>query len=182
MTTPLPLGAALRSAAAELVALADAVDEADLAALRDAVLDARRVYFTGAGRSGLVARAVAMRLMHIGLASFAVGEVATPGIAAGDLLICVSARGSGSITAQATTAREQDAGVAVITTAVGTPLTDLAGWTVVLPVRNGVATEQHAGTLFEQGALMLGDVLCRAVQTALGVPTAELDRRHANLS
>ncbi|GAA2011102.1 SIS domain-containing protein [Nakamurella flavida] len=182
MTVPLSVGSALRSAAAELVALADAVDENELAALRDAVLAARRVYFTGAGRSGLMARAVAMRMMHIGLASFAVGEIATPGIAAGDLLVCFSARGSGSITAQARTAREQDAGVAVVTTASGTPLTDLAGWTVVLPVRNGVATEQHAGSLFEQGCLVVGDVLCRAVQTALGVPTAELDRRHANLS
>ena len=182
MTTPLEMGAALRSVAGELTALAAAVDEAELSALRDAVLAAQRVYVTGAGRSGLVARAIAMRLMHIGLAGFAVGEVTTPGIAAGDLLICISARGSGSITAQARTARDQGAAVALITTATGTPLVDLAGWTVLLPVRAGVATEQHAGSLFEQGALIVGDVLCRAVQTALGVPTAELDRRHANLS
>ena len=34
----------------------------------------------GAGRSGLVAKAFAMRLMHLGLEAFVVGETITPAL------------------------------------------------------------------------------------------------------
>jgi 6-phospho-3-hexuloisomerase len=52
---------------------------------------------------------------------------------------------------------------------------------VVIPAGTGVATVQHAGSLFEQACLILGDVLCGAFQTLQAIPDQELDRRHANL-
>jgi 6-phospho-3-hexuloisomerase len=156
---------------------ADAADE-----LVQRILDARKVYFSGAGRSGLMAKAVAMRLMHIGLQSFAVGEIATPGISAGDLLVVFSARGGQATIAQARTARSVGADVAAITVRPDADLVGLAVTVLTLPVRTEVPTQQHAGSLFEQGCLVLGDAICRAVQEKLGVPTAELDKRHANLS
>jgi 6-phospho-3-hexuloisomerase len=50
-----------------------------------------------------------------------------------------------------------------------------------LPARTVVPTGQHAGSLFEQSLLVVGDALCRRVQAELGVPTSALDARHANL-
>jgi 6-phospho-3-hexuloisomerase len=52
----------------------------------------------------------------------------------------------------------------------------------VLPARTAVPTIQHAGSLFEQSTLVLGDALCLAARTSLGVPESELDARHANLT
>jgi len=40
---------------------------------------------------------------------------------------------------------------------------------------------QHAGSLFEQAILLLGDALAWHVQQRLGVADAQLDARHANL-
>ena len=47
----------------------------------------------GAGRSGLVGRAFAMRLMHLGLTVHVVGEATTPSIDQGDVLILISGSG-----------------------------------------------------------------------------------------
>ena len=60
------------------------------------------------------------------------------------------------------------------------PLTRAASVAVVLPVRD-VQTRQHAGSLFEQAALILLDSLCWRLQTTLGRTYAELAARHDNL-
>lgn len=171
-----------RGNVAELGAVVDTLDEQVLQNLVSAIIAARKVYFSGVGRSGLAARAVAMRLMHIGIQAYAVGEIATPGIEAGDLFVAVSATGRGTLLQQARVADRAGAGVATITTKPDGELQELAGVVVVLPVRSQVPTQQHAGSLFEQSALVVGDAVCRAVQQRLGVPESELDRRHANLS
>ena len=57
---------------------------------------AKKVYIYGAGRSGLVAKAFAMRLMHLGIAVHVVGEITTPAIEAEDIFITIS--GSGETT------------------------------------------------------------------------------------
>ena len=165
----------------ELRAVMSTLDDAALDALVSAILRAGRVYVLGLGRSGLMAKAIGMRLMHIGLNVFAVGEIATPGIGAGDLLITFSARGGSSILASARKARSLDADVAAISVAPDEELRQLAQVLVVLPIRSEVPTEQHAGSLFEQSCLVLGDAVCRAVQERLGVETESLDLRHANL-
>ncbi len=177
-----PVSAYARANAAEITAVVATLDEEPLEALVDAIVAAPRVYLTGVGRSGLAGRAIAMRLMHIGLSAYAVGEVATPGIGRDDLLIAITATGRGAVVDQARTALRHGATVAAITTRAEGDLQDLAGPVVRLPVRDTVPTEQHAGSLFEQSALVVGDAVCRRVQEVLGVPTAELDRRHANLA
>lgn len=168
-------------ALAELTDLMRAVDVEQLAALQHAVVSADRIFSTGAGRSGLVARAIAMRMMHLGLQSYAVGEVATPAIGEGDLLIAYSARGGANIVAQESTARSVGATVFALTASAITPVAAAADAVVEVPARTRVPSHQHAGSLFEQGCLILGDALCRAVQEMLAVPTAALDERHANL-
>lgn len=54
---------------------------------------AKRVFVSGAGRSGLIGRFFAMRLMHSGYDVSVVGEIVTPSIKAGDLLIIISGSG-----------------------------------------------------------------------------------------
>src|SRR5512146_3235565 len=54
-------------------ALAQVAPE-EAASLVQALLEARRVFAAGEGRSGLVARALAMRLRHLGRESYVTGE------------------------------------------------------------------------------------------------------------
>ncbi|MDG9688474.1 SIS domain-containing protein, partial [Streptomyces sp. DH18] len=53
----------------------------------------KRIFVYGTGRSGLMLKALAMRLMQIGYQSYVVGETTTPSIEKGDLLIVSSASG-----------------------------------------------------------------------------------------
>jgi 6-phospho-3-hexuloisomerase len=49
----------------------------------------RRWFCSGQGRSGLVARMAAMRLMHVGFDAHAVGEATAPSVAKGDGLVMI---------------------------------------------------------------------------------------------
>ncbi|WP_067053298.1 6-phospho-3-hexuloisomerase [Methanofollis ethanolicus] len=69
------------------------LDDTETSAFVDAILAAQRIYVVGAGRSGLVARAFAMRLMHLGMESYVVGETITPALQEGDLLVAFSGSG-----------------------------------------------------------------------------------------
>jgi 6-phospho-3-hexuloisomerase len=48
---------------------------------------APKIFLAGAGRSGLIMRALGTRLMHLGKTVYVVGESTTPSIQAGELLI-----------------------------------------------------------------------------------------------
>ncbi|WES63329.1 6-phospho-3-hexuloisomerase [Microbacter sp. GSS18] len=155
--------------------------------LARAVVAADRVFVLGAGRSGLALRMTAMRLMHLGVTVFVVGDTTTPAIAAGDLLIVASGSGTTSgIVRAATTARDVGAEVAAITTAPDSPLAMLARPVVVVPAadkldRSGAASVQYAGSLFEQTVMLLGDALFHTLWRESGRSADDLWPRHANL-
>ena len=62
--------------------------------LADRICQAKRIFTAGAGRSGLAARAFAMRLMHLGYTAYVCGETTTPSLQADDLLLVVSGSGN----------------------------------------------------------------------------------------
>ena len=53
--------------------------------LENAHREGKKVLVVGVGRSGLVARAFAMRLMHLGFRSYVLGETITPSVGEGDV-------------------------------------------------------------------------------------------------
>lgn len=181
---------ALGLVADELRALVDAVRAADQAPFERALTlltDADRVFVHGAGRSGLALRMTAMRLMHLGLRVQVVGEVTTPAIERGDVLLVASGSGTtGGIVQAARTAADIGARVLAVSTTDDSPLAAVAEATLVLPAatktdRSGTASAQYAGSLFEQGVALLGDALFHALWQRSGRSADELWPRHANL-
>lgn len=166
----------------ELSQVVNTLDGEALETIVTLITQSSRVFFTGSGRSGLAAKAVGMRLMHIGVPTFAVGEISTPAIGEGDLLVVFTSSGRGSMLEQARTAIKHEARVAVVTTQAEGDLIVLASAALVLPIHSTIHTDQHAGSLFEQSALIVGDALMRVVQHRLDVDSQYLDQRHANLS
>jgi len=166
------------------------VAEGDQAAA-DRALDlldgAERVFVHGAGRSGLALRMTAMRLMHLGLDAHVVGEVTTPAIRQGDLLLVASGSGTTTgIVQAARTANEVGASVVALSTTDDSPLSELADVTIVLPAatktdRSGTASAQYAGGLFEQAVALVGDAVFHALWARGGQSADDLWPRHANL-
>lgn len=82
-----------------------------------------QIFFWARGRSFLVLKGFAMRLMHLGYAVHIVGEVTCPAIGEGDLLLCASGSGATpSVLLFAEKAKKAGARVAAV---VGRPETPL---------------------------------------------------------
>src|SRR5665811_602610 len=73
---------AMKAIAANVQTIADEIDYSEVHSLISDIISAhqnnKRVFVMGAGRSGLAAKAFAMRLMHLGLNVYVVGETVTP--------------------------------------------------------------------------------------------------------
>ena len=76
-----------------IIRVAEVVDEEHSQQLITEILSGRRIYVTGAGRSGLVAKAFAIRLMHLGFPCYVIGETITPAFESGDMLVVFSGSG-----------------------------------------------------------------------------------------
>lgn len=171
----------------DLIVTVRGADQAPFDRALDLLAGADRVFVHGAGRSGLALRMTAMRLMHLGLDVHVVGEVTTPAIRQGDLLLVASGSGTtGGIVQAARTAADVGAQVLAVSTTDESPLAELADATLVLPAatktdRSGTASAQYAGGLFEQGVALLGDALFHALWQRSGHSADDLWPRHANL-
>jgi 6-phospho-3-hexuloisomerase len=172
---------------AENKRMAEEINMEDLLPLINAIQHSERIFLLAAGRSGFALRAAAMRLMHLGLNAFFVGDTTTPAIRNGDLLIAASGSGTtSSIVRAAGKARSVGASVIALTTAPLSELSGLATHTVFIPAAGkeefeGGKSEQYAGSLFEQFVFLLMDVVFQSLWKLDGTPAEELWKRHANL-
>jgi len=162
------------------------LDQEQLAALVEAILAAKRVFVCGAGRSLLMMRAFAMRLMHMGVEAYVVGETITPAIAPGDLLIAGSGSGRTQVTLVVVrTATAHGAATAVITAHGDSEIAEACDLVVVVPLpvndEGGPSSRQPLGSLFEQSLLVVGDILVLELMERLGVTNEQMWARHTNL-
>lgn len=158
------------------------VQEKQAAALVEATMQANAVFVTGEGRSGLVARCFAMRLMHLGLTAHVVGESATPALKKGDLLVAVSGTGESEITGvRARLAATQGGRVAALTASEDSSLASLADLVVAIPAGGRGTTAQFGGSQFEQAALVALEAVVLELQEQLGQSTEEMKSRHATV-
>jgi 6-phospho 3-hexuloisomerase len=162
-----------------------------------ALLNAKRVFVIGAGRSGLVAKAFAMRLMHLGMDTHVVGETITPALREGDVLVAVSGSGETNlIVSAAEIAKKIGAKIAAVTSYPKSSLAKLADHVVILPGRKRTEsttdfvhrelTGEYAslaplGTMFEITALVFFDGIVASLMTSLGKREEDLRARHATL-
>jgi 6-phospho-3-hexuloisomerase len=167
--------------------LAEKLDLTATGAIIPLIQQAERIFVVGAGRTGLALKAAAMRLMHLGLTVFVVGETTTPAIKAGDLLLAGSGSGTTStIVKAAEKAAAAGAQILAISTTTDSPLAALATQLLVLPAaqkqdHGGTISQQYAGSLFEQSVLLLTDAIFQTLWALDGTPAEELWKRHANL-
>jgi len=151
--------------------------------LAQRILASQKVITFGRGRSGLVARMFAVRLHHLGLASFVVGETTTPPVDRDTLVVLFS--GSGETFAVALTAqlaRGMGASIAVITSAPDSTVAQNADLVILLPAP-GQARKDLAplGTLFETAATLFMDGVIAELMERRGETEESMRKRHATL-
>ncbi|GAA3320146.1 6-phospho-3-hexuloisomerase [Arthrobacter ramosus] len=146
-----------------------------------------RIFVAGVGRSGLVLRMAAMRLMHLGFDVHIAGDTTTPAIRSGDLLLLASGSGTTSgVVRAAETASKAGARIAVYTTNATSRLAELADVVVIIPAaqktdHGSTVSRQYSGSLFEQVLFLVAEAVFQTLWDNDATPAEELWLRHANL-
>jgi len=188
---------AMREIAEQVLDVSGALDNKQVGNFIQSLLDAKRIFVIGAGRSGLVAKAFAMRMMHLGLDTHVVGETITPSLREDDLLVAVSGSGETSLTVSAAEiAKKIGAKIVAVTSYPKSSLSKISDHIVILPGRTKTESTpdfmhrellgEHPsfaplGTTFEIAALVFFDGVIASLMTTLGKKEEDLRARHATI-
>lgn len=147
------------------------------------VKEAQRIFVYGAGRSGLVGRMFAMRLMQIDLRAFFIGETVTPAINKEDCVIFISKTGETQTAIQAARIVKERVTGAKIIVLTASPKSRLASYGDVVMEIHTELTEKDStlaplGTIFENAALVFWDAFCSLLMEKLGETEDDMKTRH----
>ncbi|WP_324777874.1 6-phospho-3-hexuloisomerase [Virgibacillus senegalensis] len=173
----------------EITGVLARIDQDSVKQLAEELNSARRIFVDGEGRTGLMGKAFAMRLMHAGFPVYVVGETITPSIADGDLYVALSGSGStGGTFTKAEKVREVGAKVAAVTANPESPLSKLADHAIYLPTATKKRlpyepdTIQPLGNQFDQTLhLVLDASVIYAMETFKNTNHEALKQQHTNL-
>lgn len=167
------------------------VEEASIVALAENICGAKRVFLVGAGRSLLMVKCCAMRLMQIGLTAYVPGETTTPAIRPEDLLIVVSGSGeTATVALMVKKAKSIGAKVALITMVPDSTMGNLSDTVLTIEASSTKVSEnsnkesiQLGGSHFELSVLILLETVVMLVVEKLQIPDPNqlLMQNHANL-
>ncbi|WP_209629355.1 6-phospho-3-hexuloisomerase [Methanofollis sp. W23] len=185
--------------ASKIASIADTIADAEVESFLQELLCAKRIYVLGAGRSGLVAKAFAMRLMHLGLHSYVVGETVTPAMGEGDVLVVFSGSGKTKTVAElAETAKDIGGRVCLITSNSDSRIGKIADCTVEIESHRDEVKDESAefevrqmmgqhksfaplGTIFETTSMIFADAIVSRLMEITETNVEDLKCRHANI-
>lgn len=189
--------------AESIASTARSLNEDDARAFLSQMLSARRVYVAGAGRSGFVAKAFAMRLMHLGFDAYVVGETVTPSFSKEDTLVAFSGSGeTTSIVDICEIAHDIGGTVCLVTSSPSSRIAKIADCVVTMGDLTGYYAKERShfevrqitgeyrsvspsfaplGTMFETQALVFSDAIISAIMEAGKADIAGMKGRLSNV-
>ncbi|TCP22125.1 6-phospho-3-hexuloisomerase [Scopulibacillus darangshiensis] len=179
---------AIQTIISEIQTVLQKVDEEAIRRFAENLAAGKRIFVIGEGRSGLMAKSFAMRLMHLGAVVFVVGETITPSIQKNDILVAVSGSGkTKQVVWTAEKAKELGSYIIGVTTNPESPL----GQKVDEMVHVSAATKyrsdgeaesiQPLGSLFDQCVHVLFDTICLHYASLTENGNDAAFKRHSNL-
>ena len=176
----------------------DYLDEEAIEKFEDIIIDSKNIFVTGAGRSGLAAKAFAMRLMHLGLSAYVVGETISPAIYEDDCIIAISGSGeTNTIVSAVRIAKNRGSKVLALTSYPDSTLGQLADSYILVKGRtkkevddeNYMKRQIHGnytsltplGTAFELTTLGFLDAIVSELMEKMQQTESDLKARHTVL-
>ncbi|MER2013291.1 MAG: 6-phospho-3-hexuloisomerase [Methanobrevibacter sp.] len=174
------------------------LDEKAVDEFEDIIISSENIFVTGAGRSGLAAKAFAMRLMHLGLSSYVVGETISPAINENDCIIAISGSGeTNTIVSAAKIAKNRGSKVLAVTSYPESTLGQLSDAYLFVKGRtkkevddeNYMKRQIHGnytsltplGTAFELTTLVFLDAIVSELMEKMEQTESDLKARHTVL-
>jgi 6-phospho 3-hexuloisomerase len=161
------------------------VPQSDIDNIKKLFLKSNRIFVYGAGRSGLVAKAFAIRLMHLGFQTFVIGETITAPVMKGDAVVIISGSGE-TIPAVMTADIAHDLGAKVISIT-GKRKSEIAKYADVTLYLSASCSDLERkryaplGTLFEASVWILLDGIIADLLESKNETEESMRRRHATL-
>ena len=176
----------------------DYLEEDVIEDFENEILNAENIFVTGAGRSGLAGKAFAMRLMHLGLSAYVVGETISPAIHKNDCIIAISGSGeTNTIVSAAKIAKDRGSRVLAVTSYPESTLGQLTDSYLLVKGRtkqevddeNYMKRQIHGnytsltplGTAFELTTLVFLDAIVSELMDKMQQTENDLRNRHAVL-
>jgi 6-phospho-3-hexuloisomerase len=198
-----PISLFMLQMAENISATARSLDGKEAEAFLNEIISAEKIYVAGAGRSGFVAKAFAMRLMHLGFDVYVVGEIVTPAFSNRDTLVAFSGSGeTNSIVDICEIVKGLGGKVCLVTASPSSRMETIADCVVNVgdltgyfqkdktPFELRQITGQYRsvtsafaplGTLFETLALVFSDAVISAIIETQKADIDEMKRRLANV-
>ena len=173
----------------ELRAASAGVDPGALAALVEDLATARRIVAYGVGREGLMMRALAMRLYHLGLEAHVVGDMGCPPVGSGDLLLVSAGPGDFStVRGLVGVARAAGARTACVTAQPGAAVPAACDRVLTIPAQTmaddqgrEAASVLPMGSLFEGAQYVVFEILVLMLRDRIAASPQAMRARHTNL-
>ena len=177
-----------RSALGELSQVVEELEESSFDEAVEAIRSARTIALYGVGREGLQIKGFAMRLFHLGLEASVVGDMTTPRLGVGDLLIVSAGPGYFStVAALIETAKKAGAKTLCVTAQPEGACALSADQVLVIPAQT-MADDMVAksstlpmGSLYEGALYVVFECLILKLKQVLAVSTDDMRHNHTNL-
>lgn len=185
---PMTIAEMNAKAVAELTAVIERIETKQVEALIQTLAGAKRIVLYGVGREGLMMKALAMRLYHMGLDAHVVGDMTTPPVGPGDVLLASAGPGYFStVDALMGVARNAGAKTACFTAQPDGEVPANADLTMVLPAQtmaddtSGPTSFLPMGSLYEGVQYLFYEYLVLMLRDRLGVRPENMRAHHTNL-
>ncbi len=172
----------------ELAGVFDRIDEQAVDAAVTAIAGAGRIALYGVGREGLQIKGFAMRLHHLGLKVAVVGDMTTPPLGDGDLLVVSAGPGGFStVLGLIGVAAAASARTLVVTAQPDGDAARRADHVLTIPAqtmaddRGTNVSVLPMGSLFEGAQYILFEVMVLKLRERLGISTEAMRANHTNL-
>ena len=165
-------------------ATVDNVDDGEVQRFIEMMRKARTVVVFGRGRSGFVGRGFVVRLTHLGMPAYFVGETVTPPVHEDDVVVLLSGSGETfSVVVTGQTAKRLGSRIVSITGAPDSTLGKMGDLTILLRAPTGERQRSLAplGTLFEEAGAVFLDGVVAELMRLLGATEETMRARHATL-
>jgi len=173
----------------ELSELFKKFDPSEVEKISKKIISANHISVYGAGRERLQIMGFAMRLHHLGLSVSVVGDMTTPPLGSGDVLLMSCGPGQlSTVTALARRAKNAGAKVIMITAQTAGESIELADDTILLPAQtmaddtgNKKQSSLPMGSIFEGGLFIFFEIVILHLKDALQISDEQMRSKHTNL-
>lgn len=169
----------------EITSVLSKVDRNQIDDVINCISKDKRIFIDGEGRSGLMGKGFAMRLMHLGYTVYSVGETITPAVSKDDIYLSISGSGeSGNVVLNTKKAKEKGCFIIGVSSKKTSTLALLADKLLIVPgTTKGDAGEERKSvqllsSLFDQSVHIVLDALCLMLSKKDNISNSEATAKH----